>query len=140
MRGKPLVLVQLDNGCIVSTSHKLNQDGYLRVRDDRVTRKGRRPLIMMHRLVWERVYGAVPEGYEVHHKCHNRACCCLEHLELVKTSEHKKYHNHNRYISRKEAAKRYWLEHNCTGVELGKVYGVSDSAVCSWIREWKCRD
>ena len=30
MRGKPLVLKQLDNGCIVPTSHKLNKDGYFR--------------------------------------------------------------------------------------------------------------
>ena len=29
MRGKPLVLKQLDNGCIVPTSHKLNADTIL---------------------------------------------------------------------------------------------------------------
>ena len=29
MRGKPLILKKLDNGCIVPTSHKLNEDGYL---------------------------------------------------------------------------------------------------------------
>lgn len=26
MRGKPLILKKLDNGCIVPTSHKLNAD------------------------------------------------------------------------------------------------------------------
>lgn len=30
MRGKPLILKKLDNGCIVPTSHKLNADGYFR--------------------------------------------------------------------------------------------------------------
>ena len=30
MRGKPLVLKKLDNGCIIPTSHKLNADGYFR--------------------------------------------------------------------------------------------------------------
>lgn len=29
MRGKPLILKKLDNGCIVPTSHKLNADVYL---------------------------------------------------------------------------------------------------------------
>lgn len=32
MRGKPLVLKQLENGCIIPTSHKLNADGYFRYR------------------------------------------------------------------------------------------------------------
>ena len=27
MRGKPLVLKRLENGCIIPTSHKLNADG-----------------------------------------------------------------------------------------------------------------
>lgn len=53
MRGKPMVLIQDQNGCIVSTSHRLNQDGYLRIRDHRYKGKGRKPLIMAHRLVWE---------------------------------------------------------------------------------------
>lgn len=35
MRGKPMVLIKDQNGCIVSTSHRLNQDGYLRIRDHR---------------------------------------------------------------------------------------------------------
>lgn len=53
MRGKPMVLIKDQNGCIVSTSHRLNKDGYLRIRDHRYKGKGRKPLIMAHRLVWE---------------------------------------------------------------------------------------
>ena len=30
MRGKPLVLKRLENGCIIPTSHKLNKDNHLR--------------------------------------------------------------------------------------------------------------
>lgn len=36
MLGENLVWMYDSNGCIVSTSHKLNKDGYLRVRDHRV--------------------------------------------------------------------------------------------------------
>lgn len=39
MRGKPMVLIQDQNGCIVSTSHRLNHDGYLRIRDHRYNGK-----------------------------------------------------------------------------------------------------
>lgn len=43
MRGKPLQLVYREDGCIVSIPHKLNQDGYLRIRDERYEGKGRKP-------------------------------------------------------------------------------------------------
>lgn len=140
MRGKPMVTITTSEGCIVSTSHKVNQDGYLRIRDDRYKGKGRKPLIMAHRLVWEKANGAIPEGYELHHKCHNRACFNLDHLELVKISEHKVEHNKSRYIERKEKAHSYWCSTKCSGTKLGELYGVSFSTACGWIREWKRRD
>lgn len=52
MRGKPLILKKLDNGCIVPTSHKLNADGYFRYHIPH-NGKGRSPLVMYHRYVWE---------------------------------------------------------------------------------------
>lgn len=54
MRGKPLVLKQLDNGCIVPTSHKLNADGYFRYTIPNKDGKGRGKHIMYHRYVWNR--------------------------------------------------------------------------------------
>jgi hypothetical protein len=36
MRGKPMVLFKDQNGCIVSTSHRLNKDDYLRIVDHKV--------------------------------------------------------------------------------------------------------
>lgn len=140
MLGKTLELVTNELGCIVSTSHKLNKDGYLRVRDVRYLGKGRKPLIMLHRLVWEEVNGSIPEGYEIHHKCHNRACCNVEHLELVKISEHKREHNHIRFLDRKDNAYEYWVINKCSGKQLSDVFEVSNSAACRWIREWKRRD
>lgn len=53
MRGKPLKLKLLDNGCIIPTSHKLNKDGYFRYIRPEVV-KGRKPKVMFHRLVWEK--------------------------------------------------------------------------------------
>lgn len=141
MRGKPLVFTTTKDGCIVSTSHCLNQDGYLRVSDPRYTGKGRAPHVMYHRYVWEYFKGSIPEGKEIHHKCHNRACCNLDHLELVDIVEHKCEHNQTRYKPRKDAAHRYWKDNpTITGVALAKTFGVSDSAACKWIKEWKCRD
>lgn len=46
----PFVTCQLQSGCIISTSHPLNHDGYLRV-----CRNGRKQ--MAHRFVWEEEHG-----------------------------------------------------------------------------------
>lgn len=68
MRGKKLILEATETGCIIPTSHKLNQDGYFRKRTNGV-------LEMYHRTVWTKANGQIPEGFEVDHKCRNRACC-----------------------------------------------------------------
>ena len=125
-----------DTGCIISTSHKLNKDGYLRVRDDRVQGPGRKPLVMNHRKVWEETYGPIPEGYEIDHKCRNRACCNPEHLRCIPGTDHTIYTNKTRYAHRKEAAKAYWIETKCTGSALAAKFEVSFSAACKWIRDW----
>lgn len=66
MRGIPLKLKMLENGCIIPLTHKLNKDGYFRYRRPEIT-KGRRKLVMFHRLVWEKSYGEIPKGYEIDH-------------------------------------------------------------------------
>lgn len=78
MRGKPLILKKLDNGCIVPTSHKLNADGYFRYHIPH-NGKGRSPLVMYHRYVWEQAYGKIPDGYEIDH------ICKIEHVVILNT-------------------------------------------------------
>ena len=135
MRGRPLVLGKTDTGCIVPLSHKLNQDGYFRYTIRKL--KGRGARIMYHRYVWEQANGEIPEGYEVDHICRNRACCNLEHLQLLEGTEHTIKTNKERYSGRKEEAKKYWMQHNCTGTFLASMFNVSFSIGCKWIRGWK---
>lgn len=137
MRGKPLVLKQLENGCIIPTSHKLNADGYFRCHLPNWKGKGRAPLVMYHRYVWEQAYGKIPEGYEIDHICKNRACCNLKHLQMLEGSQHAIKDNHLRYLKRKEKAKEHWMQTHCSGATLASLVGVSFSAACKWIREWK---
>lgn len=66
MRGKKLILETTETGCIIPTSHRLNHDGYFRKRTNGV-------LEMYHRTVWVEANGPIPDGYEVDHKCRNRA-------------------------------------------------------------------
>lgn len=39
--------------------------------------------ILVHRYVWERDVGPIPEGMEIDHQCRNRLCCNPGHLRVV---------------------------------------------------------
>lgn len=49
----------------------------------------------VHRLAWILSFGEIPDNYQVHHKCHNKICCNIDHLELLEISEHAKIDNAN---------------------------------------------
>lgn len=130
MRGKKLILEATETGCIIPTSHKLNADGYFRKKTNGV-------LEMYHRTVWKEHNGYIPDGFEIDHKCRNRAYCNIEHLQTLEGTAHTVKTNRERYADRKETAREYWLETGCTGLALGEKFGVSFSSACKWIREWK---
>lgn len=137
MRGKPLILRKLDNGCIVPISHKLNKDGYFRYTIPNKDGKGRGVKVMYHRYVWENEHGSIPRDYEIDHICKNRACCNIEHLQMLKGTEHTIKDNKLRYKARKDEAKNYWMQTKCTGSYLASLFCVSFSTACKWVREWK---
>lgn len=127
---KKLILVSDENGCITPTSHKLNKDGYFR------KNIGNNTWVMYHRYMWELHNGQIPEGYEINHKCGNRACCNTDHLELLEGSEHAILTNQERYADRRKTAYRDWLS-GMNGTQLAKKFGVTISCACRWVREWK---
>lgn len=45
-----------------------------------------------HRLVYEHVYGAVPNGLIVHHECHNPPCVRPDHLRAITRKQHAAEH------------------------------------------------
>lgn len=81
-----------ENGCRVCDNSG-NQDGYIRVRGYRIGKDG---LVMLHVLQWILTHGDIPNGMELNHKCGNRSCCNLEHLELICGSAHATLTNVNR--------------------------------------------
>lgn len=45
---------------------------------------------LVHRLVWERAHGAIPDGMVIDHGCVQKNCGRLAHLEMVTQSENNK--------------------------------------------------
>lgn len=48
--------------------------------------------VLLHRYVWMKHNGEIPEGYQVHHKDQNRLNYDITNLELIKTGEHQRIH------------------------------------------------
>lgn len=98
MPTKPLAFTTLPTGCYIPTSHKTNHDGYFRYTFGSY-RKGEKKAVMFHRYLWEAVRGPIPDGFEINHKCRNRACCNLDHLECLPGSDHASLSNKERYLA-----------------------------------------
>jgi len=83
--------------CWIQVSHKLNNDEYFRKVYGNV-RTDNREAFMFHRLMWMHTNNQeVPEGHDIDHKCHNRACFNPEHLQAIPHGEHQAINNSKRY-------------------------------------------
>ena len=120
----------LGNGCVVPTNRKLNEDGYFVVT---INKKH----IRYHKYLWQLLHGELPKDFTLHHLCHNKACCNVEHLIALHRRDHTRLHNWEKYEGKKQSAKVYWLKEKCTGATLGNLFGVNFSTACKWIRQWK---
>jgi hypothetical protein len=68
-------LREVESGCVEWTGYR-DKAGYGHMRI------GSQIKMRPHRFMWELANGTIPEGMVVRHRCDNRACCRLDHLEL----------------------------------------------------------
>ena len=47
----------------------------------------------LHRYIWEKYNGKIPEGYVVHHKDHNKSNNNISNLEMISDLEHRHEHD-----------------------------------------------
>lgn len=97
MVAKALVAVELDSGCHIQLTHKLNADGYYRRRLSS-SRTNPKNIEMFHRTMWKHFNGEIPTGYEIDHLCKNRACFNIKHLRCIDGSLHASISNSERVI------------------------------------------
>ena len=79
----------------------------------------------LHVEVWTQAHGPIPEGFEIHHRDHNRSNNALSNLELLEGSEHARLH------SRTPENRRRALEQLPAARELAKEWHGSEAG-----REW----
>lgn len=45
-------------------------------------------MVKAHRFAFEAFHGPIPDKYEINHKCRNKSCVNVKHLELLTREEH----------------------------------------------------
>ena len=75
MKRKTFEWVVNENGCFNCTSHKVGNHGY-----SQTSINGKNQTVP--RYIYEQCLGEIPSGYVVRHKCDNRLCINIEHLEI----------------------------------------------------------
>jgi hypothetical protein len=83
-RVKGRVAVGAETGCWLFEG-ACDSHGYGLLRD-----KDRRAHRLVHRVMYEAFFGAIPQDVEIHHICKNKNCCNPGHLMLVSHQEHMK--------------------------------------------------
>ncbi|PTA98890.1 hypothetical protein C8254_10490 [Sulfitobacter sp. CB-A] len=70
----------------------LGSDGYYQIKLTCGT------IVAEHRILWEEAHGPIPDGFQIHHKSHNRTDNRIENLDCVDTVTHKRLHVGHRLI------------------------------------------
>ena len=76
--------------CVVSHI-RVNSQGY--PQKSYIDENGRQRWANHHRYVWEKENGPLPGEMQVHHACRNKCCINLDHLEVLRIDEHRRFHN-----------------------------------------------
>jgi len=105
--------MELEGGCYVPVTHKLNQDGYFRKTWGSVRAK-RYETEFFHRFIYRAHNNltSIPDGQEIDHLCRNRACCAPSHLRLIDRPSHAILTNQQRKIDCDAAGIHYGTRSN----------------------------
>lgn len=62
--------------------------------------------ILLHRFIWEKHHGTIPDGCEIHHKDKNRFNYDPENLELISAFDHRQKHAFEHSLGKSNKGKR----------------------------------
>ncbi len=62
--------------------------------------------VLLHRYVWEKHHGIIPEGFEIHHRDKNRHNYNVDNLELIAAADHHRQHALDHSLGKSNKGKR----------------------------------
>jgi hypothetical protein len=86
--------------------------------------------IFLHRVIWEKHYGQIPVGYDIHHLNGDKADNRIENLQCLLSAEHTRLHRPGKEYQFKPGC----LSHNARAVrrtDTFEVYSSARQAACS---------
>ena len=115
---------KLRSDCWVCTSHAPDSSGYPSTgRNGKPTR--------LHRYVYEKFVGSIPEGMCIMHKCDNKLCINPNHLEIG-TIEKNTSDAWKRGLAHSKLSKQdvdFILKSKLNQTSLAEIFGVSQAAI-----------
>lgn len=91
----------------------------------------RTPQVYIHRVMYERVNGPIPEGLELDHLCRQRACCNPEHLEPVTHIENVRRGSATKLTAARVLEIRELLARGVFHREIARRFGIGKTSVGS---------
>lgn len=110
--------------CILWTGAVTNR-GY-----GQATRSQPRRKVYVHREAWENANGPIPAGRTIHHRCGQRTCLNVEHMELLTRAEHAGVGGHGKLTAADADEIRRRVEGGERQVDLARAFDVSRALVC----------
>jgi hypothetical protein len=123
---KPIDFSVDDNGCFNCTSHAKIKGGYHRIK---INYKSE----MVHRYVFEQCFGFIPDDLLVRHKCDNRCCINIEHLEHGTRQDNVNdmliRNRQNSELTEKEVLEIITLHKDKKYSDIAKIYNVNEVTI-----------
>ena len=88
-----------------------------------------------HRVAWQLLNGPIPQGSQIHHRCHNGACCEVDHLELLTAQEHQEKHKKAKLSQEKADAIRALMRSGRGRRTVAAQFGVTPSVISNVVHE-----
>lgn len=120
----PTIGEELDYVNCWNWATRLNKDGY-----GLFTIKAKNK--MSHRIIYEHYKGEIPDGYVVHHKCYNKRCVNMFHLDMITHAEN------SSDAARRRKSKYCTLGHEISGDNIHLRKSGQKSCLICVRRRWK---
>jgi len=133
---KQINYIKNTKGCYICTSHRRNHKGYPCIE---VKENGKRKNTNLSRYIYSVIYGKIPDGKIIRHKCDEPGCINPKHLEIGTHKDNMKdmlerkreCWGENKHGSKlKEKQVLEILKNTSSGIrELGRKYNVAHTTI-----------